>query len=226
MNRKSLIVLPGYDGCGEKTFRKLAPLLGKKYQVRMINYPYFDNPDKQYSLDELVDFVDKNIDGKTAILGFSMGGFVASRYAQKHPGKVEKLILVSTATTMVLDEKLKLLLNIADIFLRSKLIASTITNWFLKSNLKNFPLPKPGRNFKVEQGYAVFGSLTKVLKGLKSEKIKTKKEAILFEDDGSFPAKIYGPLLKKQGFRVRVHNTGGHAQSEDYWEKVARSIQG
>lgn len=223
--KRQLILLPGYDGCGEKTFKKLVPLLSKKYSVETVDYPYFSDPKKQYSLDELVNFVDKKVTGKVVILGFSMGGFVASKYANKYPEKVDKLILVSSSTVPLLDTKLKILLNTASLFFKSRILASVITKLFIQSNLKNFPLPKPGRNFKVEQGYAVFGSLIKVMKEIKIEKIKTKKMAILFEDDNSFPAILCGPKLKTEGFEVITHESGGHAEGADYWDKVAKSIQ-
>jgi pimeloyl-ACP methyl ester carboxylesterase len=222
--KKQILLLPGYDGSGEKTFKKLVPLLSRKYSVETIDYPYFSNPKKQYNLDELVDFVDKKVKDKAIILGFSMGGFVASKYANKYPEKTEKLILVSSSTVPLLDTRLKILLNMASLFFKSRILAFVITKWFLQSNLKDFPLPKPGRNFKAEQGYAVFGSLIKVMREIKMEKIKAKKMAILFEDDNSFPALLCGPKLKKEGFEVKIFKTGGHAEGADYWEKVAKVI--
>ncbi|MBP9817455.1 alpha/beta hydrolase [Candidatus Shapirobacteria bacterium] len=237
-----IILLPGYDGDGEKTFGKLKKLLEKKAEVLTVDYPYLNNWEKQYSLVELIDYINAVIkDKKVVLLGFSMGGFVASAYATKYPEKVSRLILVSSATSPKLDNKLKIILMVAKVMLLNKLTADWLTKLFLASNLKNFPLPHPGENFKPEQGFGVFGSLVKVMSekwdqtqptltgppsslGATSSTLDRegyKKEVILFEDDNSFPAKVYGPILKNQGFEVKIFETGGHAERRDYWEKVA-----
>ena len=224
MKKERLVLLPGYDGNGKKTFAKLRKLLEKQYQVITIDYPYFSNPEKQYGLDELVEYVDGYISDKAILLGFSMGGFVASRYAFLHPEKTNKLVLVSSSTVPTLDKNLENILGWANKLLQNRLLAWGLTKLFLASNLKNFPLPKPGKGFDPKMGYAVFGSLAKVMTEAKLENIRVDKLAILFEDDKSFPAEIYRPKLSKQGFATKILKTGGHAEKPDYWEKVAKGL--
>lgn len=224
MKKETIVLLPGYDGDGQNTFAKLIKLIDTKYNIIVIDYPYLMDRSRQYNLDEIVEIVDRKIKGKVTMIGFSMGGFVASIYTQKYPEKIIKLILVSSSTNPVLDSNLSKLLHIAKLLLKNKLTSYILTKLFLMTNLKNFPLPKPGKNFKPGYGYAVFGSLVKVMTQSKKISIKTNKLAILFNDDKSFPTKIYKPLLEKQNFKIVTFKTGGHAESNDYWEKVAKSL--
>ncbi len=224
MKKDTIILLPGYDGNGQKTFEKLVKLIDKKYKTIVINYPYLTDRSRQYNLDEIVNFIDKQVGEKVTLLGFSMGGFVASKYAFMFPKKINKLILVSSSTVPVLNQKLKIILSIANLLLKNKVTAYLLTKLFLISNLKGFPLPNPGKNFRPESGYSVFGSLAKIMMETKLGTVDCRKLAILFDDDKSFPAKIYNPVLKKQGFEITTFKTGGHAESNDYWEKVTKSL--
>lgn len=224
MKKERIVLLPGYDGNGDKTFTKLIRLIDKKYNVVTIDYPYLTDKLRQYSLDEIMELINKRIKNKVTILGFSMGGFVASSYAQKYPINIKKIILVSSSTHPILDKNLSKILATAKLLLSNKLTSYILTKLFLMTNLKNFPLPKPGKNFRPEYGYTVFGSLARVMTESRTGLIKADKLAILFDDDRSFPAKIYNPVLKKQNFKVVTFKTGGHAEGVDYWEKVANSL--
>ncbi|MFA7301548.1 MAG: alpha/beta fold hydrolase [Candidatus Shapirobacteria bacterium] len=224
MKKETIVLLPGYDGNGDKTFEEFIKLINKKYDIVVINYPYRNNHDRQYNLTEIVNFIDEKVKGKVTILGFSMGGFVASKFAKVFPQKVSKLILVSSSTNPILDNNLRNILFFANILLGNKVLAYLLTKMFMLSNIKDFPLPKPSKNFKIKFGYSVFGSLAKVMIESCKVQINTEKLAILFDDDKSFPAKVYGPELVKQGFEVKTFETGGHAEGVDYWEKVAKTI--
>ena len=81
-----------------------APALAKHFRV--ITY---DNrgagrsgaPDRPYSIagmaDDLAALLDALDIQKAHILGFSMGGYIAQEFALKYPGRVDRLILLSTA---------------------------------------------------------------------------------------------------------------------------------
>ena len=221
---KTIVLLPGYDGDGQRTFAKFNELIKSKYKVVVIDYPYLNDHSRQFSAEEIINIVNEKTEGKITILGFSMGGFLAAKYAKMFPEKIEKIILVSSSTRPVLDKKLERILVIAKILLGNKVTAYILTKLFMMSNIKDFPLPKPGKSFKPENGYAVFGSLAKIISDEKVLINNADKLAILFEDDKSFPAKIYEPILKKQNFKTVIFKTGGHAESDDYWEKVAKSL--
>lgn len=201
-------------------------LVGDKYITVVVNYPYLKTGNKQYSLEELVEMVDKIVvEKKVVMLGFSMGGLVASRYATRYPNKVKKLILVSSSTSLVLSTTLKVFLFWAKIVVRSKWITNGLTKIFLSTkNMDWLPLPKPEANFRTEQGWAVFGTLTKVIGDDKKADLPMDKEAILFEDDIPFPSGVYCDYLKERGFEVISYTTGGHAVGKDYWDKVAKGM--
>lgn len=237
--KENLILLPGFDGYGKKTFGKLVGLLKDDYNILVIDYPYIGKPNKSYSLEELTRIIDgmaiDNKFDKFHLLGFSMGGFVASEYASKHPKKIESIILVSSAIFPIADTGLKILIIILDFSLRWRWLAKILTKLYLSPKTskytKNFPVPKMGPGFPVEEGFSTYGTLAKVIREIVtkiknpiSNNIKMKKLAILFEDDKSFPAKDYGPILEKYGFKIKTITTGGHNESKDYWEKVAKVI--
>ena len=221
---KTIVLLPGYDGDGQRTFAKFKELIKNKYKVVVIDYPYLTDHSRQFTAEEIIKIVDEKTEGKITILGFSMGGFLAAKYAKMFPEKIEKIILVSSSTRPILDKNLKKVLIIAKLLLGNKVTASILTKLFMMSNLKDFPLPKPGKSFKPENGYAVFGSLAQIISEEKVMLNNADRLAILFEDDKSFPAKIYEPILKKQNFKTVIFKTGGHAEGDDYWEKVAKSL--
>jgi pimeloyl-ACP methyl ester carboxylesterase len=237
--KENLILLPGFDGYGKKTFTKLVGKLKDDYKILVVDYPYIGKPNKSYSLEELIGIIDdvaiENKFDKFHLLGFSMGGFVASEYASKHPKKIESIILVSSAIFPIANAGLKNLITILDFILRWPWLATILTRIYLSPKTakytKNFPVPKMGPGFPAKEGFSTYGTLAKVIRKIVtkiqnpgSKNIKMRKLAILFEDDKSFPAKDYGPLLEKYGFKIKTISIGGHNESKDYWEKVAKSI--
>lgn len=79
------------------------PLLAKHFRVIV-----YDNrgagrtgaPDKPYSIagmaDDLAALLDELKVEKAHVLGYSMGGMIAQEFALRHPGRLEKLILLAT----------------------------------------------------------------------------------------------------------------------------------
>ena len=60
---------------------------------------------KSDDFDEIVEFLDENIEcEKINLLGFSLGGYIASYYAIKYPSKVQRLFLVGS-TPSATEEK-------------------------------------------------------------------------------------------------------------------------
>jgi 3-oxoadipate enol-lactonase len=56
-------------------------------------------PPAPYSIEEMADDAADALDGRRAhVAGFSMGGYLAQSLAVRHPGLVERLVLVCTAT--------------------------------------------------------------------------------------------------------------------------------
>jgi pimeloyl-ACP methyl ester carboxylesterase len=97
-----LLLITGL-GADLQGWANTAPALAKTHRVIT-----FDNrgagrtsaPDRPYAIDQMAEDAAALIDAlgvaKAHVLGFSMGGAIALELALNHPGKVDKLILLST----------------------------------------------------------------------------------------------------------------------------------
>lgn len=88
-----------------RLYLPLLILLASKYKVYSFNYPCFGKTDKlkkDHTLDFYISVVDKfakkvRLD-KFHLAGHSFGGFLALKYAQKYPAKVQSIVLFSPLT--------------------------------------------------------------------------------------------------------------------------------
>lgn len=239
MNKNNIVLLPGYDGDGQYTFPRLIFLLTPKFNCYPINYPYLHHTDRTYNLAQLVacihDQIAKQGIDKFHLLGFSMGGFVASAYAHKYPIQIKSLTLTSSSPILKINSTYSSLIKLAKIGFRSRLIASLFTSIYRLKQLKwltnGFPLPAPPSNFPIREGYPLFGTLANVLSDSRKfsttelTSMTTLKLSILFDDDHSFPANLYSKILQAYDFKVRTFVKGGHAESKDYWDIVANVLK-
>lgn len=239
MKKETIVLLPGYDGNGVGTFTQLNQLLTERHNCLVINYPYNRQTDKAYTLKELLTFTRRIISERNLthfhLVGFSMGGFVASAYAVKFPNQVKSLTLVSSAVSPQLSAMLRIVVNTAYYVFKIPLLARVFTFIYcsplLAGLVKFSPLPLPRDQFPSREGYPVFGTLANVLHttinsgiSFRIREVEIPKQAILFEDDPSFPANLYSHVLSNVGFKVITYNHGGHASSNEYWQLVAKSI--
>ncbi|MCP8899442.1 alpha/beta fold hydrolase [Gilvimarinus xylanilyticus] len=103
-HKETVILIHGLGQKGWRDWRQLIPPLAEEYRVLAIDLPGFgrsDKPAAKYSpenyarvLDALV--TDAGI-GSFRLIGHSMGGNVALRYATRYPQKVQRLVLISAA---------------------------------------------------------------------------------------------------------------------------------
>lgn len=239
MQKDTIVLLPGDDGDGIGTFSQLNQMLTEHHNCLVINYPYNRQTDKAYALQELLTFTHKIISERKLtrfhLVGFSMGGFVASAYTVQFPNQVKSLTLVSSAVSPQLSAMLRIVVNTAYYIFKIPLLARIFTFIYcsplLAGLVKFSPLPLPRDHFPSREGYPVFGTLANVLHTTINSDISHRirdlrlpKQAILFDDDPSFPATLYSPILSSVGFKVITHNHGGHASSNDYWQLVANGI--
>ncbi len=97
-----LIILHGLYGSGDN-WMSIAQELASKYRVYLIDQrnhgrsPHADDMSYDALADDLNDFIEKHSLGNVNITGHSMGGKAAMRFAQKHPEKVSKLVIVDVS---------------------------------------------------------------------------------------------------------------------------------
>ncbi|HEX8734323.1 MAG TPA: alpha/beta fold hydrolase [Pyrinomonadaceae bacterium] len=106
------------------SYSRVLPLLDKKYRVYALDqrgHGDSDRPEKGYAMKnfaaDVIAFMDAKNITKATIVGHSMGSFVAMQTALDAPQRVEKLVLIGTATTARNDATLdlqKAIMNLKD----------------------------------------------------------------------------------------------------------------
>jgi pimeloyl-ACP methyl ester carboxylesterase len=88
------------------SYSRVLPLLDKKYRVFALDqrgHGDTDRPEKGYAMKnfaaDVLAFMDAKNITKAAVVGHSMGSFVAMQTALDAPQRIEKLVLIGTATT-------------------------------------------------------------------------------------------------------------------------------
>jgi pimeloyl-[acyl-carrier protein] methyl ester esterase len=100
-----LVLLHGW-GLHGGLFAPLLPTLTPRHRVAVVDLPGHGSspPVVPYTLDALTDAVAATIAGPATVLGWSMGGLVALRLAQRYPQRVARLVLVCTSPRFVVDD--------------------------------------------------------------------------------------------------------------------------
>jgi pimeloyl-ACP methyl ester carboxylesterase len=131
-----VVLIHGWNG---STFnmRYTIPELAQRYRViavDLLGYGYSARPaDGDYSIGGQVEFVRKVMDrlgvSRAALLGHSMGGAIAIQFALRYPERVERLVLVSSATVREMQRARNwgllvrpLLPSIAPMFVRESVV--------------------------------------------------------------------------------------------------------
>ena len=100
-----LVMLHGWAMHGG-LFASLVPALARRYQVAVVDLPGhgFSATVEPYTIDAVVDALAQRFGRETqplTVLGWSLGGMIAMRWARSHPARVSRLILVSTTPRFV-----------------------------------------------------------------------------------------------------------------------------
>ncbi len=103
-NQQVVLLIHGLGKVGSQDWLKVIPALEDKYHVIAFDLPGFGNsgrPAGRYSPTHYAELtawlVDNYIQNPVTLVGHSMGGAVALRFAASYPEKVEKLIMADTA---------------------------------------------------------------------------------------------------------------------------------
>jgi len=91
---ENLVLLHGW-GLHSGVWAELMPALSSRYHVHAIDLPGhgLSAAARVGTLDDAADEIAAIVPGSSAVCGWSMGGLVAQRLAQLHPGKVRALVL-------------------------------------------------------------------------------------------------------------------------------------
>ena len=89
--KTKIYLFPGLM-CNEKLWSKIESDLKDDYELVYLSLPLKD------SINEMIESLEFK-EEKINLLAFSLGGYLASSYAIKHPNKINKLFLVSSSLT-------------------------------------------------------------------------------------------------------------------------------
>jgi pimeloyl-ACP methyl ester carboxylesterase len=210
------------------SYSRVLPLLDKKYRVYAIDqrgHGDSDRPEKGYAMKDfaadVAAFMDAKNIAKATIVGHSMGSFVALQTVLEAPQRVEKLVLIGTATTARNDVTLdlqKTIMNLKDPidekFARDFQVstsAETLPDEFINEVVRQ-SLKLPARVWKS----ALAGVLAEDYKS-RLGKIKAPTLIVWGDKENIFP-RAEQDLLKAgiAGSTLKVYAGSGHSP---HWEQ-------
>lgn len=97
--KTKIYMIPGLM-CDERLWSKLENYFDDSYELIHVPIPNTNSFDE---ISELLNFEEEEIN----LLGFSLGGYVASYYTLKNPKKVKKLMIISSSICTLEEEELK-----------------------------------------------------------------------------------------------------------------------
>jgi pimeloyl-ACP methyl ester carboxylesterase len=139
------IVLIHGTGASLHTFDAWSNGLQKKYRLITMDLPGFGLtgpfPDRNYSMDHYVKFVEKFLDSmgvsKCIIGGNSLGGAVAWQFSAKNPQMVSKLILIDAAGYPLKSESVPVAFRVARIPVLNKVLTFITPRGMVRSSVEN-----------------------------------------------------------------------------------------
>lgn len=95
---KTLYIIHGWTYTVEPWEKTISILEKNNVKVKMLNVPGLTSPsDRVWTIDDYVNWADKNIPSDAIALGHSNGGRILLNLCSKKPAKLEKLILLDSA---------------------------------------------------------------------------------------------------------------------------------
>jgi len=102
---KSLLLIHGW-GMHGGMWSRVAEQLVSTYRVHSVDLPGYASSTTctPYDLDTLVQQLSSQFNETLTVVGWSLGGQIALRWAQLHPAQINKLVLVATTPCFVQNE--------------------------------------------------------------------------------------------------------------------------
>ena len=98
--KKTIYLLPGLM-CNEQLWSRIHPLLQDSYELIFLELPLKTN------FDEMIEELDLVLPKSPInLLGFSLGGYLASYFAVKHPHRISKLLIVGNSAAPILEDEI------------------------------------------------------------------------------------------------------------------------
>lgn len=89
--KEKVYVLPGLM-CDERLFASLTPYIQNQFEIIFVAIPLAQ------TVEEMVEKLDKNLPLEPInLLGFSLGGYVASYFAVKHPQRIKRVFIMASS---------------------------------------------------------------------------------------------------------------------------------
>ncbi len=102
---KPILLIHGLAGSSLAEWYRIGPALAEKYRVIMVDHRSHglsplarDRFEVEDVADDVAGVLNQIGIGEVVVVGYSMGGTIAQALAHRHPGRVEKLVLIATFT--------------------------------------------------------------------------------------------------------------------------------
>ena len=105
VNARVVLLIHGLAGSSLAEWYRIGPRLAQKYRVIMVDHRSHGLAPMardRFEIDDLADDMAGVLDqlglGQVSVVGYSMGGAIAQALAHRHPGRVDRLVLMGTFT--------------------------------------------------------------------------------------------------------------------------------
>jgi pimeloyl-ACP methyl ester carboxylesterase len=102
---RPILLIHGLAGSSLAEWYRIGPALAEKYRVIMVDYRSHGLAPlarDRFEIDDLADDMAAVLDqmglDRVSVVGYSMGGTIAQALAHRHPGRVDRLVLLATMT--------------------------------------------------------------------------------------------------------------------------------
>ena len=234
IGKTKILLLHGYADSAF-LFSSLIKKINSNYDVYALNLPMCEEKYKIYDLDSLalyvINFTKKIGISNYLLVGFSLGGMVATKVAFLDEKNVKGLILLNSSPSLVTNELLRKFIRKTYPLWKRKpflyLLARVSVSKFFRSrygrkNIREDELDRI-KNYYV----SIFGTLFNVIGSSLEEEFCSSsipKNIKLFKDDEILKHQKYLNYLKNLSCEADLVKMGGHASKPIYWDNVAQIL--